>query len=298
MTVVRLTGKKFSSLKSSIKHIVANEKEKVLRVIPVMKYSSDMDIKFKMLETLKKEITREYISYKEKEGEEAEAKKKELIEALANWIKLAETDLSSKKIRKNASFKEIVIAYEDDSKEKEEIIEDFKRFLNAFYSEYGFYPIGVLAIHEHEGRKHLHFIFSTRDLMKGKKVELKREKWFHVLEKYLGRDVYVEKILKRAKKIGNIPLKWIKHMQQVLIAKFNVEPSEAEKLAKEFVRSCRKLNIPKKDIRGYIKALANGEAESLEVVKAIVEKAKALEESRKELLGEIRTATRRKRRKM
>jgi len=278
--ILLLEGRKFSSLRGSVGHILDNGREEV--VFESLHIPPDVEIeKAYPLKALRK-------VFKE---EPNRAKKVEIAE---RFIRLVETDVGKKKIRKNASWKEIVLSYPEEVG-MEEVEADLERLLTAFREVFGFEPAGVFAVHRHEGRVHFHYIFSTRDLKTGKKIDLKPAKWIQLVGKVVGKGVIreIEKARKRGG--GRVALKWIRVLQVKLVqsAGVNLSSEEAYRLAKTFVRGAKKIGLPKKEILFFIKHFEENPEENFQYLLEVVHEISRVSEIRSGLKERNRKMRRR-----
>lgn len=276
--VLLLEGRKFSSLKGSINHILNNDREEVvfegIYIPPGIGEEKEAPL----------------VGIKEIFKKTEDRKKK--IEIAERFIRLVETDLGKKRIRKNASWKEIVLSYPQDE-DIEEVRKDLSRFLKVFEEEFGFRPAGVFAIHRHEGRVHFHYIFSTRNLKTGKKVDLKPSKWIQVVGNVVGKGVIREIEKTRKSGGGRVALKWIRVLAVKLVQLIGLSSEEAYKQARLFVRGAKKLSIPKKEIMQFIKHFEENPEENYQILLEVISEF----EKATELKRSIKTSNRRRRKR-
>jgi len=267
MTVVRIENRKIQSLQGIVKHLISppNEEVKSYRwIIPKEGIKEEEEV---LLKGLKREFE-----------EEGDIKKKALKGV--HLFKTYESDFGLKKIRKDASVREVIIAFEE-GKGIEEVREEFKRFMEVLEGEIGFKPFGVSFLHYKDGRYHVHFLLSLKNPKTRKKVNLSRGVWFRILDRFLDKES--KKELKKGKTIGNIPLWLVKKIARNL--EEELKPSEAEKVAKELVRILRKLGVKKKLVFEVAK---KGAKEILEVYARAKKKLEELGEFEETLKGLVK----------
>jgi hypothetical protein len=231
MTVVRIMPRKVDRVSLTGEHIFRpNNGEEVAMVKVLLPKEGIAEEEKRILEKKRQEIL---------DREDAKGRAK----AMAELIKVWESNFGTKRLRKDAGVREIVIAFEE-GKGEGEVLEELRRFLKVLKEEIGFIPLGVVVLHKKEGRYHIHYVASLRDPRTRKKVNLAKQKWFRVLDKYL--DEESRKRLKRNKTVGNIPLWLIRKIARKLEGVVGKE--EADRLARELVRTLRRIGVKRRVI--------------------------------------------------
>jgi len=217
MPVVRLENRKINSLNSYEKHLISPPNEEVIRGFQFITPNGLSEIEATFLKKNAKRIP--------------------------DFFKSFESEFGKKRIRKDASIREVIIAFEE-GVELEKAEEELKKFLAILKQKLGFFPIGLGFFHRKDGRIHVHFLFSLKNPETKKKVNLNRGLWFQILDQFLDKES--KKRLKRGKTIGNIPLWVVRKIARAFEEKF--EPKEADRYARELVRMLRRLGVKKSTI--------------------------------------------------
>jgi len=171
----------------------------------------------------------------------------EFKEKLLSEFRKIETQNGRKNLRKDASFFEIVISYEE-SKDEEAIKEDIRELLFLLEEYFGvdFNQFKyTYFIHHKKGRTHVHFLFTARN-KEGKKIKPKPSQFARLKEEFLE-NLYPEDYKNyqkiKGKRIGVYPLWAIRRLENLV--KNSLEVSE-------FVKLCRGISIPKARFVGLV----------------------------------------------
>ena len=165
---------------------------------------------------------------------------KEKIEKILTEFRKIETQNGRKNLRKDASFYEIVISYEE-YKNKEEIKEDLGYLLRLLEEHFQLdlnQTRFIYFLHHKKGHSHIHFLFTGRT-KEGKKIKPKPGQFKKLKEdflKYLYPEDWKRYKKIQNKRIGVYPLWAIRKLENLVEDSLEVS---------KFVKICRELSIPK-----------------------------------------------------
>jgi len=159
------------------------------------------------------------------------------------FFEAIESVMFSRKIRKNSTVQELVIAYDsDESKEvainpMKETSYDVADFFEAFKEVCGFKPFYVRYVHRDKetGRYHVHILFSLVHPVNGKKVKWNQKIYFKVLNKAAKLSNTLRIQSQKSKTIGKYPLWMFQRLVEIVNDK---------ELASLITSICRRVELP------------------------------------------------------
>jgi hypothetical protein len=159
------------------------------------------------------------------------------------FFEAIESVMFTRKIRKNATIQEIVVAYDSEESavvEEDPLKETFKDIsdlLEAFKEVCGFRPFLTRYIHRDKetGRYHVHILFSLMNPITGRKARWNKKTYFTVVNKAAKRSTTLRIQPQKPRTIGKYPL-W---MSQKLVKLLG-----SKKLASLVTSICRKVEVP------------------------------------------------------
>jgi len=164
-------------------------------------------------------------------------------EGEVRFFEAIESVMFSRKVRKNATIQEIVIAY--DSQESNEVNVDpvketqydVNDLIEAFKETCGFRPFYVRYIHRDKetGKYHVHLLFSLMNPITGRKARWNQKTYFTIINKAAKRSKTLRIQPPKPKTIGKYPLWMVQKLVKLL---------DDKNLASLITSICRKAEVP------------------------------------------------------
>jgi len=197
VAVVRIQSLKLNSLLSASKHRLSPPSDRELLI------ACDADFDLKVPDEIADTLT-DILEYSNG------------VKKVVDFFKFIESAGYTRKIRKNATIQELVVAYsEDEIKTHYDIYRDIRSFKKSFAEKYGFEPFIFYFIHKHKHSNmyHIHIFFSLRKPDLSTKVRWRKREYFEIKTAMQKRNSRIT-TPKRGKNIGAYPLWFIRKLQK------------------------------------------------------------------------------------